>query len=68
MHFASPVNGKGDVGDLNAKDASKETVLALFGMLVGTISGCLFCQLTCLFPADWDVNRPLYHSTLDNVR
>ena len=40
MHFASPVNGKGDVGDLNAKDASKETVLALFGMLVGTISGC----------------------------
>lgn len=38
MHFASPVNGKGDVGDLNAKDASKETVLALFGMLVGTIS------------------------------
>jgi len=37
MHFATPVNGKGDVGDLNAKDASKETVLALFGMLLGAI-------------------------------
>ncbi len=34
MHFASPLNGKGDIGDLNAKDSSKETVLALFGMLV----------------------------------
>lgn len=34
LHFASPLNGKGDVGDLNAKDASKETVLALSGMLV----------------------------------
>jgi len=34
LHFSSPLSGKGDVGDLNAKDASKETVLALFGMLV----------------------------------
>lgn len=34
MHFATPIHGKGDVGDLNAKDSSKETVLALFGMLV----------------------------------
>ena len=34
MHFDTPLNGKGDEGDLNAKDASKETVLALFGMLV----------------------------------
>lgn len=34
LHFASPVTGTGDVGDLNAKDSSKETVLALFGMLV----------------------------------
>ena len=34
MHFASPLNGKGDIGDLNAKDSRKETVLALFGMLV----------------------------------
>lgn len=48
MHFASPVNGKGDVGDLNAKDASKETVLALFGMLVCTISGCFPCLFVCL--------------------
>ena len=49
IHFATPrpnhrvqaeggVRGrasvKGDVGDLNAKDASKETVLGLLGMLV----------------------------------
>ncbi|SJK97049.1 uncharacterized protein ARMOST_00299 [Armillaria ostoyae] len=37
LHFATPVNGKGDLGDLNAKDASKETVLALMGMLIGTL-------------------------------
>ncbi|KAG6821123.1 hypothetical protein H0H93_006462 [Arthromyces matolae] len=37
LHFATPVNGVGDVGDLNAKDSSKETVLALFGMLLGTL-------------------------------
>ncbi|KAF4563743.1 hypothetical protein EYR36_002984 [Pleurotus pulmonarius] len=37
LHFASPLHGKGDVGDLNAKDASKETVLALSGMLLGTL-------------------------------
>ncbi|GAW05970.1 DUF647-domain-containing protein [Lentinula edodes] len=29
MHFATPLEGTGDVGDLNAKDSSKETVLAL---------------------------------------
>jgi len=34
LHFATPLKGTGDVGDLNAKDASKETVLALLGMLV----------------------------------
>jgi len=37
MHFATPVRGKGDLGDLNAKDASKETVLSLTGMLLGTL-------------------------------
>ncbi|KAI0088999.1 vitamin B6 photo-protection and homoeostasis-domain-containing protein [Irpex rosettiformis] len=38
LHFAQPVNDKerGDVGDLSAKDGSKETVLALFGMLCGS--------------------------------
>ncbi|CCM05086.1 uncharacterized protein FIBRA_07293 [Fibroporia radiculosa] len=36
VHFASPGQGTGDVGDLNAKDGSKETVLALLGMLSGT--------------------------------
>jgi Vitamin B6 photo-protection and homoeostasis len=33
-HFASPVNGKGDVGKLNAKNASRSTVVALTGVLV----------------------------------
>ncbi|KAF6753665.1 vitamin B6 photo-protection and homoeostasis-domain-containing protein [Ephemerocybe angulata] len=37
LHFSSPTKGKGDIGDLNAKDASKETVLALLGMLVGSL-------------------------------
>ncbi|KAG6829939.1 hypothetical protein H0H87_009673 [Tephrocybe sp. NHM501043] len=37
LHFATPINGVGDVGDLNAKDSSKETVLALLGMLLGTL-------------------------------
>ncbi|KAF7348665.1 hypothetical protein MVEN_01385100 [Mycena venus] len=37
MHFATPISGAGDIGDLNAKDSSKETVLALLGMLVGSL-------------------------------
>ncbi|KAK7059840.1 vitamin B6 photo-protection and homoeostasis-domain-containing protein [Favolaschia claudopus] len=37
MHFATPVSGAGDIGDLNAKDSSKETVLALLGMLAGSL-------------------------------
>jgi hypothetical protein len=37
VHFATPTNGPGDIGDLNAKDSSKETVLALLGMLVSPI-------------------------------
>ncbi|KAJ6469339.1 vitamin B6 photo-protection and homoeostasis-domain-containing protein [Mycena sanguinolenta] len=37
VHFATPVSGAGDIGDLNAKDSSKETVLALLGMLVGSL-------------------------------
>lgn len=39
MHFAQPQdpNAQGDIGDLNAKDGSKETVLALFGMLVSFV-------------------------------
>ncbi|KAF8067683.1 vitamin B6 photo-protection and homoeostasis-domain-containing protein [Lyophyllum atratum] len=37
LHFATPVNGNGDVGDLNAKDSSKETVLSLLGVLLGTL-------------------------------
>lgn len=34
LHFAADGDGSGDVGDLSAKDGSKETVLALFGVLV----------------------------------
>jgi len=37
LHFATPLNGSGDVGDLNAKDSSKETVLSLVGVLLGTL-------------------------------
>ncbi|KIY72534.1 hypothetical protein CYLTODRAFT_343854, partial [Cylindrobasidium torrendii FP15055 ss-10] len=33
VHFAR----RGDLGDLNAKDSSKETVLALMGMLLGSL-------------------------------
>ncbi|OCH91267.1 DUF647-domain-containing protein [Obba rivulosa] len=36
MHFATAGPLLGDIGDLNAKDGSKETVLALVGMLLGT--------------------------------
>ena len=34
VHFATDGQRPGDVGDLSAKDGSKETVLALLGMLV----------------------------------
>jgi hypothetical protein len=37
-HFASPVNNKGDVGELNAKGASRSTVVALTGVLVSPLS------------------------------
>ncbi|KAI0731738.1 DUF647-domain-containing protein [Fomitopsis betulina] len=37
MHFAASGRMPGDIGDLNAKDASKETVLALLGMLAGSL-------------------------------
>ena len=37
-HLASPLIGKGDVGEVSAKDASRETVVGLSGMLVRTKS------------------------------
>ncbi|KAK1231670.1 hypothetical protein PQX77_005211 [Marasmius sp. AFHP31] len=37
LHFATPLEGTGNIGDLNAKDSSKETVLGLVGMLLGTV-------------------------------
>lgn len=42
LHFATPVLGKGDLGELSAKDGSKETVLSLIGMLVSV------CNIFCL--------------------
>jgi hypothetical protein len=32
-HFSTPATGRGDLGDLSAKESSLETVLCLFGML-----------------------------------
>lgn len=40
VHFATSGRIPGDIGDLNAKDASKETVLALLGMLVSLYHLC----------------------------
>ncbi|EKM56438.1 uncharacterized protein PHACADRAFT_253558 [Phanerochaete carnosa HHB-10118-sp] len=39
LHFSQPDHGaaSGDISDLSAKDGSKETVLALVGMLCGSI-------------------------------
>ncbi|EDR07033.1 uncharacterized protein LACBIDRAFT_299318 [Laccaria bicolor S238N-H82] len=37
LHFATLLKGSGNVGNLNTKDASKETVLALLGMLLGML-------------------------------
>ncbi|ESK87648.1 duf647 domain-containing protein [Moniliophthora roreri MCA 2997] len=37
LHFATPLEGTGDIADFNAKDASLETVLSLTGMLVGAV-------------------------------
>jgi hypothetical protein len=48
VHFASPVGAGasgGDLGDLNAKDGSKETVLGLIGLLVCRIHNPLVTEL-----------------------
>ena len=49
LHFATPLKGSGDVGDLNAKDASKETVLALLGMLVSLCTDAMLLPVLCIF-------------------
>jgi hypothetical protein len=41
LHFARTPSGNGDIGELNAKDGSKETVLALLGILVRHSSSAL---------------------------
>jgi len=39
LHFSSPINGGvGDLGEMSAKDGSKETIVTLCGMLVRRIS------------------------------
>ena len=49
LHFAQDGEVMGDVGDLSAKDASKETVLALLGMLVS--------------PDRWSINQVISCNT-----
>ena len=39
LHFVTLLKGTGDVGALNAKDASKETDLALLGILCAILAG-----------------------------
>ncbi|KAI0646625.1 vitamin B6 photo-protection and homoeostasis-domain-containing protein [Trametes meyenii] len=66
VHFATAGEKPGDVGDLSAKDGSKETVLALLGMLCGSVVlhyvhdarttyvvlfGLIFCHLAANFVA-----------------
>ncbi|EIW51641.1 DUF647-domain-containing protein [Trametes versicolor FP-101664 SS1] len=66
VHFATAGERPGDVGDLSAKDGSKETVLALLGMLSGSVVlryvhtaqatyvvlfGLIFCHLAANFIA-----------------
>jgi hypothetical protein len=59
LHFASPVDGSGDVGDLNAKDSSKETILALLGMLVCVNQICFMktCANSQSYNLAWFTHR-----------
>lgn len=80
LHFAaSSANGTGDIGDLNAKDGSKETVLVLVGLLVGTallpyVSTVqstyivLFFLLACHLGANYIAVRGLTLRTLNRQR
>jgi len=80
LHFAiSSANGSGDIGDLNAKDGSKETVLALLGLLCGTALlpyittrrstyMALFFLLSCHLGANYVAVRGLALRTLNRQR
>ncbi|KAL1744150.1 vitamin B6 photo-protection and homoeostasis-domain-containing protein [Schizophyllum fasciatum] len=79
LHFATPLTGTGDIGDVNAKDASKETLLALMGMLVGsfvvhrlTSSYATHALLAALLVAHLSVNylgiRGVWLRTLNRQR
>ncbi|KAG2340304.1 hypothetical protein BDR05DRAFT_551260 [Suillus weaverae] len=50
-HFASPMNSKGDVGELNAKSASRSTVVALTGVLLGTLMVPYITTRTSIYTA-----------------
>lgn len=66
MHFATPLEGTGDVGDLNAKDSSKETVLALLGMLVRrSFFELPESSLMCF--SDRNYNRAISHDSLVDI-
>jgi Vitamin B6 photo-protection and homoeostasis len=72
-HFATPLTGRGDLGDLNAKESSLETVLCLVGMLVSRtspveciegLSGALARDFDYSVPDNSmvDVHRPVHPS------
>lgn len=73
LHFATPHsinghnNGKGDVGDLNAKDASKETVLSLLGMLVSFVSYYIVFLPLILYTKAWNCCRSISDNIMVNI-
>lgn len=64
LHFATPRDGVGDVGDLNAKDSSKETILALLGMLVR--QSTTVCFDSDIVPAG-ERHYSIHHIALGNI-
>jgi hypothetical protein len=60
-HFATPLTGRGDLGDLNAKESSLETVLCLVGMLVSPMS-----RVQCVEGLNGASARDFDHPVLDD--
>ena len=67
LHFASPLHGKGDVGDLNAKDASKQTVLALSGMLVSKFVSYISFHVVTFMVVAGHTHRAVSQNCLDGL-
>jgi hypothetical protein len=67
LHFATPEKGVGDLGEINAKDASKETVLSLFGMLVSFASSTCFILTTSIAASAWKPSGPAFDHSAINV-